>query len=127
MRKTSRSGSAGSARRSSCPIACSLDLLGDRWTLVVIRDLFSGPKTYGELLTAPEGIPTNILADRLKRLEQAGIIDRAPYQQNPPRYAYSLTARGADLKPVLRALGGWAMRHLPGVRPDADLAEILRG
>jgi DNA-binding HxlR family transcriptional regulator len=114
------------ARRSSCPIACSLDILGDRWTLVVIRDLFRGLTRYGEFLEAPEGIPTNILADRLERLEAAGVIRAEPYQSNPPRYAYTLTPRGADLKPVLAAVATWGMRHLPRTRPDEALANALR-
>jgi len=113
-------------RRSSCPIACSLDLLGDRWTLVVIRDLFRGLTRYGEFLEAPEGIPTNILADRLQRLETAGVIQSEPYQSNPPRHAYTLTAKGADLKSVLAALATWGTRHLPRTRPDEELATALR-
>lgn len=116
-----------SDRRSSCPIACSLDLIGDRWTLVVVRDLFRGLKTYGEFVAAPEGIPTNILADRLKRLEQAGLVVREPYQTNPPRYAYQLTPMGRDLKPVLGALAGWGLRHLDGTEPDQAVAKLLRG
>jgi DNA-binding HxlR family transcriptional regulator len=114
------------ARRSSCPIACSLDILGDRWTLVIIRDLFRGLTRYGEFVNAREGIPTNILADRLQRLESAGVIRSEPYQSNPPRYAYTLTPKGADLKSVLGALATWGMRHLPRTRPDEELAAALR-
>lgn len=100
-------------RRSPCPVACSLDLLGDRWTLLVIRDLLWGKTRYGEFLTSPEAIPTNILAERLTRLEAAGIIQRKPYQQNPPRHAYTLTPKGAELKAVLATLATWGRRHLP--------------
>jgi len=127
MIKSARSTASASSRRSACPVACSLDLLGDRWTLLVIRDLFRGLTRYGEFLAAPEGIPTNILAERLKRLEAAGLIKSEPYQQNPPRYAYTLTPKGADLKPVLGALAMWAMRHVPRTQADKELAAVLRG
>src|SRR5579862_1405170 len=83
--------------RSMCAIANSLDILGDKWTLLVVRDLLHGKRTYGELAHSPEGIPTNILADRLKRLEGAGIIAGTPYQERPVRYAYALTPKGRAL------------------------------
>ena len=125
MAKSSRSKASSTERRSSCPVAYSLDLLGDRWTLLVVRDLFRGLTRYGEFLASPEGIPTNILADRLERLEKAGVIESEPYQLNPPRYAYTLTPKGSDLKPVLGALANWAMRHEPRVQPDKELAALL--
>lgn len=106
------------AQRSSCPIANVLDLLGDRWTLLVIRDLlFAGKRRFGEFLDSPESIPTNILSDRLRRLEEGGVVMKSPYQQRPVRYEYQLTAKGMDLFPVLRALVQWAVRHLPSVSP----------
>jgi DNA-binding HxlR family transcriptional regulator len=126
MPKSSRSAASASSRRSPCPVACSLDLLGDRWTLLVVRDLFRGLTRYGEFLAASEGIQTNILAERLARLEAAGLVKSAAYQQNPPRYAYTLTPKGADLKPVLGALATWAMRHLPRTQADKELAALLR-
>ena len=102
--------------RSSCPISNALDLLGDRWTLLVIRDLlFVGKRRFGEFLTSPEGIPTNILTDRLRRLEESGVVTKVPYQLRPARYEYQLTAKGTDLFPVLRALMEWARDHVPGV------------
>jgi DNA-binding HxlR family transcriptional regulator len=101
--------------RSSCPVASVLDILGDKWTLVVVRDLFINKHRYGDFLISPEGIPTNILADRLKRLEAAGIVKRELYQDNPPRAEYFLTTRGADLAPVLRAMLKWGIEYLPGV------------
>ncbi len=122
------SGQSGSASRratplrSPCPVAGSLDLLGDRWTLLVIRDLFWGKTRYGEFLTSPEGIPTNLLADRLARLEASGLVTRVPYQTNPPRHAYTLTPKGKDLKPVLAALVTWGKRHVPGTKTRAELA-----
>lgn len=102
-------------RASTCPIAGFLDLLGDRWTLLVIRDLLLfGKRRYGEFLTSPEKIPTNILAERLRRLEAAGVVRKVPYQTTPLRHEYRLTRMGADLLPVLRALAEWANQHLPG-------------
>jgi len=102
--------------RSACPIANALDLLGDRWTLLVIRDLlFVGKRRFGDFVSSPEGIPTNILSDRLRRLEESGVVEKVPYQTRPTRYEYQLTAKGRDLFPVLRALIDWAARHLPGV------------
>jgi DNA-binding HxlR family transcriptional regulator len=97
-------------------------LIGDRWTLLVIRDFFWGKTRYGEFLASPEGIPTNILAERLARLAKAGLIKSAPYQKRPPRHAYALTAKGKDLKPVLAALAKWGKRHVPGTRTHEELA-----
>jgi DNA-binding HxlR family transcriptional regulator len=103
-------------KRSRCPIANMLDLVGDKWSLLVIRDMLHGKTTYGELLDSPERIPTNILADRLKRLEGAGVIERSAYQERPVRYAYQLTEKGAALGDVLLALVRWGKKHLPGTR-----------
>ena len=103
-------------KRSACPAACTLDLAGDKWTLLVVRDLLRGRTTYGELAASDEGIPTNILADRLRRMEQAGLIEAKPYQVRPVRYAYSLTDKGRGLDDVLAALARWGKRHIPGTR-----------
>ena len=113
------------ARRSDCPISSALDLIGDKWTLLVVRDLlFLGNRRFGELAGSPEKIPTNILSDRLRRLEEHGIVVKVAYQERPPRYEYQLTAKGADLFPVLRALAAWANRHIPGTMvPPPELAE----
>ncbi len=101
--------------RSTCPIANTLDLVGDKWTLLVIRDLmFMGKRLYGEFLLSPEGIPSNILADRLKRLEETGLVSKKPYQKNPIRHEYRLTPKGTDLFPVLREMIFWANKHIPG-------------
>jgi DNA-binding HxlR family transcriptional regulator len=109
-------------RRSPCAIASTLDLVGDKWSLLVIRDMLHGKRTFGELLDSPEAIPTNILADRLKRLEDAGIIARSPYQERPVRYAYALTEKGMALGDVLLALVRWGQRHIPGTRTLKGLA-----
>lgn len=105
---------AKSFPRSACAIANSLDLVGDKWSLLVVRDLLHGKRTYGELADSPERIPTNILADRLKRLEAVGIIASAPYQKRPTRYAYTLTPKGAALGDVLLAFVRWGKQHIPG-------------
>jgi DNA-binding HxlR family transcriptional regulator len=114
--------SKAAARRSSCPIAGALDLVGDKWTLVVVRDLLLlGKHQYGELAASPEGIPSNVLAERLDRLIGAGLVAKARYSDRPPRYRYTLTEKGAQLAPVLGALADWGERHLPGTRRPAAL------
>lgn len=119
MARSTRSRS--SPRRSPCPVANALDLLGDRWTLLVIRDLFSGLKRYGEFAAGREKIPTNLLAERLLRLENAGVVRRSPYQDNPPRYDYELTEAGKALGPVLQELLNWGHRYLPGTKVLAEI------
>ena len=104
-------------RRSFCPVSCTLDLVGDRWTLLVVRDLVRGKRRYGDFLESPEGIPTNILADRLKRLITAGLLESRRYSDHPPRLEYVLTLKGEDLRPVLRAMVDWGIRHAGGRRP----------
>jgi DNA-binding HxlR family transcriptional regulator len=109
-------GRDGSGPRSDCPIACSLDLIGDRWTLLIVRDLFLGKHRFSEFLDSGEGIKTNILAERLKRLERAGLVERSPYQAHPPRHEYHLTESGRELSPVVKAIYAWGRGHLPGSR-----------
>jgi len=104
------------ALRSRCPVACSLDVFGDRWTLLVIRDLFAGKSRFGEFVASPERIPTNILAERLKRLERAGLISSAAYSEHPPRFDYQLTERGRELAPVVDAIAVWGLAQFPGTR-----------
>jgi len=109
-------------QRSPCPIASALDLLGDKWTLVVVRDLLVyGKRQYGEFAESPEGIPSNVLAERLKRLEAAGLLERSRYQDHPPRYRYDPTPAGKDLAPVLEALAGWGLEHVAGTRRAVTL------
>ena len=127
MRKPGTAQAEGEFKRSPCPISTTLDILGDKWTLLVIRDLFLGKRLYGEFIESPEGIPTNILADRLKRLEAAGLITKKAYQERPLRHAYSLTRKGADLLPVLTEIMRWANRHIPGTaKPPATVIARAR-
>lgn len=99
--------------RSGCPIATTMDILGDKWTLVLIRDMINGKSRYSEFLDSPERITTNILASRLDAMRAAGLIEREPYQQRPVRYAYTLTAKGRALHPLLTAICEWAGHYYP--------------
>ena len=102
-------------KRSTCPITNTLDIIGDKWSLLIIRDmLLYNKQRYGEFLAADEGITTNILADRLKRLEANGLIDKIPYQHNPVRYEYRLTEKGQDLEPLVMEIVRWGLKHIPG-------------
>jgi DNA-binding HxlR family transcriptional regulator len=113
-------------RRSACAIACTLDLVGDKWSLLVVRDLLHGKRTYSELAASDEGIPTNILADRLKRLRQAGIITSSAYQERPTRYAYALSDKGRELGEILLACVRWGRKHLPGTKALKGVGDARR-
>ena len=105
----------GCLERSVCPITNTLDLIGDKWTLLLIRDmLFLKKKSFNDFLKSPEKIATNILTDRLKRLEEHGIIEKRAYQKAPVRYQYFLTSRGEDLRPILMELIRWGNLHIEG-------------
>jgi DNA-binding HxlR family transcriptional regulator len=110
--------------RSSCPIATTLDLVGDRWTLLIIRDIGLFDKhRYKDFQESSEGIPTNILADRLKLLVDADLVEKVPYQDNPPRYQYHLTDPGKGLLEVVRSMAVWAGKSIKGVNiPDFSAA-----
>ncbi len=91
--------------RTDCPVARALDLLGDRWTLLIVRDLLlDGPRRFSDFARTVAGSSPSILSNRLKRLEQAGLIERRFYSQHPPRAEYLLTPEGESLGPVLAAL-----------------------
>ena len=96
-----------------------------RWSLLVIRDMLSGKRTFSELVASAERIPTNILADRLKRLEEAGIIVSAAYHEHPVRYAYSLSPKGLALGDVLLALVRWGKQYIPGTKVLKTLARSV--
>lgn len=104
-------------RRSPCPIACTLDLIGDKWTLLVLRDiLFFQKSKFDEFLDSPEKISTNILTDRLHKLEAAGLISKTPYSNHRLRMAYSATSKGESLAPILKQLVDWGMQNLEETR-----------
>lgn len=109
------------AWRSVCPITNTLDLLGDKWTLIIIRDLFLGKTNYSEFQDSPEGIPTNILAARLKKMLENEIISKEAYQQKPVRYAYTLTSKGKTLAPIVKEIVKWGLKNIPGT--DDKLAK----
>ena len=102
-----------SARRSGCPIASTLDIVGDRWSLVIVRDLINGKRRFSDFLDSPERITTNVLTDRLEGMERAGLVERVAYQMRPPRYDYLLTERGRALHPILQDMCRWANSHIP--------------
>lgn len=104
------------SKRSRCPVATTLDILGDRWTLLIIRDiaLFNKHKNK-EFQQAGESIPTNILANRLKLLLEVGLIEKRLYQDNPPRYEYHLTREGERLLPVIQSIARWAQENIEGI------------
>lgn len=94
-----------------CPIARTLDLVGDRWTILIIRDLALGASKFSEFRHQSPGIPTKMLADRLKSLEADGIVERRLYCQHPLRAEYHLTDLGRSLEPVLTAIFDWGLTH----------------
>lgn len=110
--------------RSGCPIANTLDLVGDRWTLIILRDMINGKRRYSEFLDSPEHITTNILATRLAMMERTGLVSKQPYQKRPVRYEYQLTEMGAAMQPIVQEMCRWANRFIPGtwVAPDSFMA-----
>jgi DNA-binding HxlR family transcriptional regulator len=116
MKPKSKPGGQGPARRSPCPLACTLDILGDRWTLLVIRDLMLGRARFRDFSASPEGIPTNILSERLERLARHEIIRQVPAPDGTKRLAYALTKKGRALAPLLRAMRDWGLAWEKGTR-----------
>jgi DNA-binding HxlR family transcriptional regulator len=115
------------AHRSGCPINLTLEMLGDRWSLIVIRDLmFGNRRHYRELLTrSEEGIASNILADRLKRLMAAGLISRRDDPTHKQKAIYSLTEPAIQLVPLLAQMGAWGRRHTPASDELSIRAQLL--
>ncbi|MGQ0648151.1 MAG: winged helix-turn-helix transcriptional regulator [Gemmatimonadaceae bacterium] len=112
-------------RRSGCPISLSLDIFGDRWSLLIVRDLmFKGMHTFREFAGAGEGIASNILTDRLARLEQAGLITSGADARDGRRVSYHLTKKGMDLAPVLVEMVLWAAKHEDTEAPPATVRAI---
>ena len=118
-------GKSKAKRRSGCPVSISLEVLGDRWSLLIIRDLMvRGFRTFKEFQGSSEGIATNILADRLRRLESFGIVIAEVEKTDGRRVNYRLTEKGVDLAPVLLELLIWGARHEDTAAPDG-LAEKM--
>lgn len=122
-----RRTSPRAASRSGCPINLTLEVLGDPWSLIVIRDvMFGNKRRYGELLEGSlEGIASNILADRLQRLVKAGLLSRRPDPSHGQKVIYSLTEAAIELVPLLAEMGAWGLRHTPASRELSVRAELL--
>lgn len=100
-------------RRSDCPLSCSLDLIGDKWSLLILRDvLFFKKQNYKDFLNSPEGISTNILASRLVKLVEMGLLTKNKDETNGLKYNYHPTEKAKDLAPVLLSLGKWGNKHI---------------
>jgi DNA-binding HxlR family transcriptional regulator len=112
--------------RSGCPINLALEVLGDKWTLLILRDMiFSGKRHFRELLRSQEGIASNILADRLRMLVAEGFLTRANDPSHKQKAIYSLTDKAIELVPVLAHIGAWGRRHLPASEELSIRAELL--
>jgi|SRR6478609_913452 DNA-binding HxlR family transcriptional regulator len=120
MMQVTRISFAGMLKRDYdgqvCSIARSLELVGDRWTLLIVRDLVLGLSRFDELLTSL-GVASNVLTDRLNRLTEEGIVERVRYSERPERFEYRLTQKGRELGPVLLALMQWGDRHIADKPP----------
>ncbi len=109
-----------------CPIARTLDIVGDRWTMLIVRDLFMGRTRFSQLLEGAPGPPSKLLSDRLKKLEEHGLIERVVYSQHPLRAEYHLTEEGRSLAPVLDAIARWGVDHCFEDEPEARAAVVER-
>ena len=113
-------------RRSDCPLNFALETFGDRWSLLIIRDMvYFGKKTYGEFLASAEGMATNILASRLVHLEQQGLLVKKPDETDKRKEVYVLTEKGLDLIPILLDMASWGAQHDPHTAaPQAWIARV---
>ena len=110
----------------TCPIARTLDIIGDRWTLLIVRDLFMGKTRFNEFLASSPGLPSKLLSDRLKKLEQHDLVERVVYSQHPLRAEYRLTDQGRTLAPVIEEIVRWGLDHCFEGEPEARAAVIER-
>ena len=106
-----------------CPIARALDIVGDRWTLIILRDLRFGMTKFSELLANSPGLPPRILSERLKKLVEHGLVERVVYSEHPLRAEYRLTDKGRSLQPVMEAIAVWGMQHVL----DEDERAVVQG
>lgn len=112
--RTAETDGARKTYNHPCGIAQTLDVLGDRWTLLILRDLMAGLHRYNDILESCAGMSPNVLSDRLKRLEAEGLVDRSYYKELPPRVEYTLTEKGWSVRPILSSLVEWGRHHTPG-------------
>ena len=103
-------------RRSDCAVACTLDIIGDRWTLLVVRDLLRGSLYFDDFLRSPEGIATNVLAGRLRALCEQGLVEKAPDPSDQRRYTYRFSDDGLRLGELLGDIAAWGLKYLPGTK-----------
>jgi DNA-binding HxlR family transcriptional regulator len=115
--------------RSYCPVNLSLEVFGDKWSLIIIRDImFEGKRYFRELLQSEEKIASNILSDRLAMLEKEGIINKADDPDHKQKFIYSLTARGIDLLPILVEIGAWSIKHRPvDTKKHKHAVDLVKG
>ncbi len=109
--------------RSDCPVSYALDFFGDKWTFLVIRDLLEGKKFYKDFLGSKEGIATNILSDRLKKLEVNGIVESKVYEKLKTMKQYSLTPKGKDLIPIVVEMMAWSAKYKTGLAIRRDFLD----
>ena len=113
-------------RRSDCPINFALEMFGDPWSLLIIRDIvYFGKKTYGEFLASEEGMATNILASRLAHLEHQGLLMKKSSEQDKRREEYTLTEKGLDLIPILVEMANWSAQHDPHTAAPAAWIALM--
>ena len=115
--------------RSGCPVNLMLEVFGDKWSLIIIRDImFEGKRHFRELLQSEEGIASNILTDRLAMLEREDIITKTSDPEHKLKYIYSLTAKGIDLLPVMVEIGGWSLKHKPvDLKKHKHAQDLVKG
>ena len=110
----------------TCPVARTLEIIGDRWTPLIVRDMFLGKARFKDFLASSPGIPPKVLSDRLKMLEEQGLVERAVYSQHPLRAEYRLTDKGRSLEPVIEAIVRWGLEHCFPDEPEARAAIARR-
>lgn len=115
--------------RSHCPVNLTLEVFGDKWSLIIIRDImFEGKRYFRELLQSEEKIASNILTDRLAMLEREGIISKTDDPDHKQKFIYSLTARGIDLLPIMVEIGAWSLKHKPvDMKKHKHAVDLVKG
>jgi len=111
-----RGKKARPVRRSDCAVACTLDIIGDRWTLLIVRDLMRGQRYFDDFLRSPERIATNVLSARLRALWEQGLVEKTRDQADRRRYTYRLSGDGRRLVELLGNIAAWGLKHLPGTK-----------
>jgi DNA-binding HxlR family transcriptional regulator len=122
----SRAKKKGPERRSDCAVACTLDIIGDRWTLLIVRDLLRGGRHFDDFLRSPEGIATNILAARLRALCEQGLVEKMPDSSDQRRYTYRLSNEGRCLGELVGDIAAWGLKNLPHTKIMGGLKPAQR-